>query len=626
MTSKPIPTSPPAPRPPSGPGPAAFRRLGAAATHGTWLALLFLACFVGHAADPAHWRNAPTPPMGWNSWDCFGTTLNEAQAKAQARAMAEWLRPAGWTYFTVDIQWYEPQSRGHDYREGAPLEMDEYSRLLPAPAKFPSAAGGVGFKALADEIHALGLKFGIHLMRGIPRQAVRRNTAILGTTARAADIANPASTCAWNPDMYGVDLQRPGAQAYYDSLFDLYAAWGVDLVKVDDIARPYDAGQQAEIEAIRHAIDRTGRPIVLSLSPGDTPLERGEHVRDHANMWRVSDDFWDRWTPLAEMFGRLDRWSRYRAPGAWPDADMLPFGIIEFNRPTRFTRTEQTLCMTLWCIARSPLILGADLTRLDPFTLELLTNSEVLAVNQASTNNRQLSRTNNLIVWAADALGGRDRYVALFNTGDNTMPYDLAKALFRSPVRRNTAERADIDVPLPDARRLALVVTDGGDGFHYDHADWIEPTLHGPAGELALARTPWLSAKAGYGEVRRNRTSAGQPMRIDGRDVEGIGTHAMSVIEFEVPPGYNRFTARGQLSPTRGSKAGSIEFLVLTDAARLDLADASPVSVSLADLGITGPATVRDLWQRRSLGGATGVFRRDIPLHGAGLYRISPQP
>lgn len=593
---------------------------------------LLLACILtpssllgDEPAEPPHWRMALTPPMGWNSWDCFGTTLTEAQAKAQARAMAEWLRPAGWTYFTVDIQWYEPHSRGHDYREGAPLEMDDYSRLLPAVTKFPSAAGGVGFKALADDVHGLGLKFGIHMMRGIPRQAVRRNTAILGTTARAADIANPASTCAWNPDMYGVDMKRPGAQAYYDSLFQLYADWGVDFVKVDDIARPYDAGQQAEIEAIRRAIDRNGRPIVLSLSPGDTPLERGDHVRRHANLWRVSDDFWDRWTPLAEMFGRLDRWTRYRAPGAWPDADMLPFGIIEFNRPTRFTQSEQTLCMTLWCIARSPLILGADLTRLDSFTLELLTNSEVLAVNQASTNNRQLSRTNNLIVWAADAIGGRDRYVALFNTGDNTMPYDLTKALARSPVLRDGTQGAAFDVQLEGARRLALVVTDAGDGFHYDHADWIEPTLYGPAGALPLSQKPWLSARAGYGEVRRNRTSAGQPIRIDGREVAGIGTHAQSIIEFEVPPGYDRFTARGQLSPSRGSKAGSIEFLVLTDAARIALPEASPVSVSLADLGITGPATVRDLWQRRSLGGVSGVFRRDIPLQGAGLYRISPE-
>jgi alpha-galactosidase len=370
--------------------------------------------------------------MGWNSWDCFGTTITEAQAKAQADAMAETLKPFGWQYFTVDIQWYEPEARGHDYRKDAKLEMDQFSRLVPAPKKFPSAANGAGFKPLADYVHAKGLKFGIHIMRGIPRQAVRNNTPLKGTTARAADIANQSSTCKWNPDMFGVDMNKPGAQAYYDSLFELYASWGLDLVKVDDIARPYDDVQKAEIEAIRRAIDKCGRPIVLSLSPGDTPLARGEHVMQHANMWRISDDFWDKWKPLQEMFGRLEKWTPYRTTGAWPDADMLPFGIIEFKRKTRFTPDEQVLCMTLWCIARAPLILGADMTQLDDFTRGLLTNREVLAVNQASANNRQLFNRDGQIAWVADVPGSKDKYVALFNTRDQPtdVTFDLAEIGF----------------------------------------------------------------------------------------------------------------------------------------------------------------------------------------------------
>ncbi|MDR1011630.1 MAG: glycoside hydrolase family 27 protein, partial [Opitutaceae bacterium] len=335
------------------------------------------------ASPPAVRQSAPpqpfhawakTPPMGWNSWDCFGTTITEEQARAQAGAQAEKLKPFGWDILTVDIQWYEPNSKGHDYKPGASLAMDTHSRLIPAPNRFPSSAGGAGFKPLADYIHAKGLRFGIHIMRGIPRQAVRANTPILGTTARAADIADQSSICKWNPDMFGVDMSKPGAQAYYDSLFKLYASWGVDFVKVDDIARPYDATQQAEIEAIRKAITASGRPIVLSLSPGDTPLARGAHVMTHANLWRISDDFWDNWKLLLEMFPRVDKWTPYRTEGAWPDADMLPFGIIRFDKPTRFTRDEQILCMTLWCIARSPLILGADMTKLDAFTLSLLTN------------------------------------------------------------------------------------------------------------------------------------------------------------------------------------------------------------------------------------------------------------
>ncbi|HEX9047155.1 MAG TPA: glycoside hydrolase family 27 protein, partial [Verrucomicrobiae bacterium] len=379
------------------------------------------------AGEPDFWKFAPTPPLGWNSWDCFGTTITEAQAKAEADAMADQLKPYGWQYFTVDIQWYEANTHGHAYKAGAPVTLDEFSRLVPAPEKFPSATNGVGFKALADYVHAKGLKFGIHIMRGIARQAVRENTPLLGTAARAADIANTNSKCAWNPDMFGVDLRKPGAQEYYDSLFQLYAAWGVDLVKCDDIARPYNDGQKLEIGAIRKAIDKTGRPIVLSLSPGDTPIRRGEHVQQHANMWRISDDFWDRWQPLHEMFGRLDNWTQFRAPGAWPDADMLPFGIVEFKRPTHFTTNQQTLCMTLWCIARSPLILGADMTKLDPFTLGLLTNSEVLAVNQSSTGNRQLSRQDDLIIWTAEVPGNRDRYVAFFNAQSNdTQPMTVS--------------------------------------------------------------------------------------------------------------------------------------------------------------------------------------------------------
>ncbi len=575
---------------------------------------------------PAHRQFAPSPPMGWNSWDCFGTTLTERQAKEQADAMARHLRPYGWVYLTVDIQWYEPRAQGHTYREGAPLEMDEYSRLIPAVTKFPSAANGVGFKALADYVHSKGLKFGIHIMRGIPKQAVKQNTPLRGTSARAADIANRHSTCPWNPDMFGVDMSKPGAQAYYDSLFELYAAWGVDFVKVDDIARPYDDHQMAEIEAIRKAIDKTSRAIVLSLSPGDTPLDRGPHVMNHANMWRISDDFWDRWQPLYEMFGRLDRWTKYRAPGAWPDADMLPLGILEFSRPTRFTRDEQRLCMTLWCIARSPLILGADMTKLDEFTLSLLTNPEVLAVNQASTANRQLSREADLIIWTAEVPESPDRYVAFFNAQGTSLPYDLSKALYRSPVIRKDGEVADISVPLQGGRKLALVVTDAGDDIFFDHADWVEPVLTGPRGVLRLAGQQWSLAKAGYGEVRANLTTEGKPILIDGRAVDGIGTHATSLIEFDIPEGYDTFKARGILSHSRPKKSGSIEFLVFTDAAKLDIPDKRRMSVSLVDLGMSGGARVRDLWTRQDLGTFRGTFSAEIPLHGAGLFRLSPQP
>lgn len=590
-----------------------------------FLAAVVLAA-VSSRADPQFLSWAETPPMGWNSWDCFGTTVTEEQTKAQAGAMAKLLTPSGWSYLTVDIQWYEPNSQGHGYQAGAPLQMDEYSRLTPALNRFPSAAAGKGFKPLADYVHSKGLKFGIHIMRGIPKQAVHENTAILGTAVRAADIANQNSTCAWNPDMYGVDMSKAGAQAYYDSLFSMYASWGVDFVKVDDIARPYDAVQKAEIEAIRKAIDKTGRPMILSLSPGDTPIEQGGHVMNHANMWRISDDFWDRWLPLYGMFGRLEKWTQYRTEGAWPDADMLPFGIVEFDRPTRFTKEEQKTCMSLWCIARSPLILGADMTKLDQFTIDLLTNPEVLAINQDSTNNRQLSRDDDLIVWAADVTDSNDKYVALFNAQSNDDPFELPDDPAYKSRRiggEPKSEVINIEVPIKDARRLVLAVGDGGNGAYYDHAVWIEPMVSGPAGTLKLTDLDWGVASSGWGEVRKNRTVDDRPIALNGEELEGIGVHAVSLVEFELPEGYDTFTARGMISEGSGG-GGRLEFMVLVNPEKHMKPQHSRVAVDFNDLGVTGEATVRDLWTQKDVGVFEDAFGRELPLHGAGLYRISP--
>ncbi len=375
--------------------------------------------------------------MGWNSWDCFATTVTEAQTKAQADVMAEKLARHGWSVATVDIQWYEPEAKSFNYRKGAALTMDEFGRLQPAPNRFPSASDGGGFKALADYVHAKGLKFGIHLLRGIPRQAVAQNTPIKGTPYHAADVANPASVCPWNTDMFGVDMSKPGAQEYYDSLFSLYATWGVDFVKVDDISRPYEKNI-AEIEAIRRAIDRTGRPMVLSLSPGETPLSEGEHVAAHANQWRISDDFWDKWPALLEQFERLRKWTPFNGPGHWPDADMLPLGTLDLGRrQTRFTPDEQVTMLTLWSIARSPLILGADLTKLDDATLALITNDEVIAVDQASAGGHQISNHDGLVAWLADIPGSPDKYLAVFNTRDQPTPAktDSTVSLVRVPVK-----------------------------------------------------------------------------------------------------------------------------------------------------------------------------------------------
>ncbi|WP_439600005.1 glycoside hydrolase family 27 protein [Devosia sp.] len=382
---------------------------------------------------------APTPPMGWNSWNSFATTITEAQALETAAIMAEKLLPFGYDVFTVDIQWYEPEARSYNYNAKPVPTMDGHGRVTPALNRFPSAANGVGFAELARQVHGLGLKFGIHVMRGIPRLAVELNLPVLGTSVRARDIADTSSICSWNPDMYGVDMSRPGAQAYYDSIFALYAEWGVDFIKMDDMSRPYDA-HAAEIEAAHHAIVKTGRPMVLSLSPGETPVIRAEHVRDHAQLWRISDDFWDEWAMLEAQFVRLENWNPWRRPGAWPDADMLPLGRLALgDRDTRFTPAEQQTVMTLWAIARSPLIMGGDLRHLDAPTLALLTNREVLAVNQASTDNQPHFVMDGTRVWTARAANG-DAYLALFNTGkaEREVGFKLA------PLGLDSAEVTDL--------------------------------------------------------------------------------------------------------------------------------------------------------------------------------------
>ncbi|MDY6948639.1 MAG: glycoside hydrolase family 27 protein [Pseudomonadota bacterium] len=373
---------------------------------------------------------APTPPMGWNSWNSFATTITEAQAIENAEIMARQLQPFGYDIFTIDIQWYEAEASGYEYNTKPVPTLDGYSRLLPAPNRFPSSVGGAGFQPIADKVHALGLKFGVHLMRGIARLAVERNLPIVGGRWQARDVANVASVCPWNPDMYGVDMSKPGAQEYYDSVFALLASWDVDFVKMDDMARPYDANAP-EIEAAHRAIQATGRPMVLSLSPGETPLLSGEHVRRHAQMWRISDDFWDEWPQLQAQFTRLENWSMYRRPGAWPDADMLPLGRLQMGkRDCRFTPDEQRTLMTLWSIARSPLIMGGDLRHLDAATLALLTNREVLAVNQASRDNQPLHLIERVRTWTARADAGEARYLAMFNIADKgtrQVDFDLSR-------------------------------------------------------------------------------------------------------------------------------------------------------------------------------------------------------
>jgi hypothetical protein len=407
------------------------------------------------ASMPSAWAApdgvAPTPPMGWNSWDSYGTTVTEAEVRANADYMAQRLKQHGWQYVVIDIQWSEPNAQAHGYRPGAQLAMDEYGRLVPAVNRFPSSAGGRGFRPLADYIHGLGLRFGIHIMRGIPRQAVKANLPVFGSQARAGAIADTASICPWNTDMYGVDLSRPGAQDYYDSILKLYADWGVDYIKADDIARP---AHREEIAALHRAIGKTGRPIVLSLSPGPAMIKDVAFLQQNANMWRISDDFWDDWKALRLNFILMSIWSGVGRPGAWPDADMLPLGRIGIRaergepRMTRFTRDEQRTLISLWSIAQAPLMFGGDLPSNDDFTLSLISNDEVLAVDQHGSHGGAFAEGGDSVVWTTDGPGADEKYVAVFNVGE-AGPIDVrvAWAALKLPERcvlRDLWAREDI--------------------------------------------------------------------------------------------------------------------------------------------------------------------------------------
>ena len=377
------------------------------------------------------------PPMGWNSWDCYGAGVTEDELLGNAGFMRDRLKQYGYQYVVCDIQWYEPAAKGNVYNNFADLCMDEYSRLIPAVNRFPSSANGAGFKPIADKIHSMGLKFGIHIMRGIPRQAVHRNTRIYGTTARARDIASQFSLCPWNTDMYGVDTEKRGAEEYYDSLFKLYASWGVDFVKVDDIANtefspqnPYSA--EKEIEMIRAAIDRSGRDMVLSLSPGPAPLNKAEHLSENANMWRISGDFWDRWDKLLNMFALCEKWYPYVKDGSFPDCDILPLGKLcidgsymgDMGRDSGFTKEEQKTMMTLWAVFRSPLFFGGELRLTDNYTLSLVTNPEVINVNQNSEKPLLVYNKGGIAVWQTKI--ENCTAVAVFNLSDEEKHYKLS--------------------------------------------------------------------------------------------------------------------------------------------------------------------------------------------------------
>jgi hypothetical protein len=368
--------------------------------------------------------------MGWNSWDSYGLTVTEDEFKANVSWLHQHLQPLGWNYVVVDEGWYLHNPGAKGPAQG--FVMDATGRYQVAENRFPG-----GFKPLGDWVHAQGLKFGLHIIRGIPREAVDKNLPIEGSQFHATDAANTSDTCRWNSDNYGLKANA-ASQAYYDSIARLYAGWGIDFIKVDCISKPYQA---EEIRMMSEALKKTGRPIVLSLSPGPTPVEEAEDIRKYAQLWRISDDMWDTWSApegetfpagLVRQFDRTAAWASHIEVGHWPDADMLPLGYLGPRpgwgepRASRLTADESQTLMTLWSMARSPLIAGTNLTRMDPATEAFYTNPEVIAVDQHSRNNRQLSHSGPIVVWTALPASGPGHYIAIFNLGESAQEVTYA--------------------------------------------------------------------------------------------------------------------------------------------------------------------------------------------------------
>jgi hypothetical protein len=421
-------------------------------------------------------KTAPTPPLGWNSWDSYGLTINETDYRANTTVLAG-LRQYGWEYSVVDEGWYmqDPFQKALDARK---YVWDANGILIPAVNRFPSSADGAGFKPLADWVHAQGLKFGIHILRGIPREVVKQNLPIAGSSFHAQDAADTSSPCAWAEDNWGM-LDNAAGQAYYDSMLKLYASWGLDYIKVDCISdHPY---RPTEIRQIAEAIRKTGRPIVLSLSPGPTQLEHAAEVAKYAQLWRITDDHWDGWTfkhdpPTAEYpmglrdeFDRIAAWAPYVKPGSWPDPDMLPEGFLGPNpgkdqaRVSNYTHDEQRTEFTLWAISRSPLILGTNLTRLDDFTRSLISNKEVLDINQNAVESKpglspvkeSAKKTFVERYWYARTGGPHPkRYIAVFNLADAATASNLPWMVFHLQDKPHALYDVWNDKRLPAAKTL----------------------------------------------------------------------------------------------------------------------------------------------------------------------------
>ena len=341
------------------------------------LSVLVLCCAVttaaktwGSVAAAAASVPSATPPRGWNSYDSYTWKVSEEDFLANCAAVKASLGPSGYEYCVVDYLWFQDlDNEGLVSDPITKLHIDDHGRLLPAPDRWPSTyVGGksVGFKPIADAVHSMGMKFGIHIMRGISAAAVNAKSPILGAKgATAADIGIETELCPWWKGVMAVNLSHPAGQAYYDSIHQQYADWGVDFLKNDCIFGNQFMPDQ--IQAQSKAIQKTKRVMVYSLSPGGgASADNVKHAKEisHAvNMYRVTGDDWDSWSAVDSHFSVAANFSDAGLIGvqglnggrSWPDLDMLPFGVITSPgsgrgpyKNTSLTPAQQRTQMTLW--------------------------------------------------------------------------------------------------------------------------------------------------------------------------------------------------------------------------------------------------------------------------------------
>lgn len=581
---------------------------------------------------------ALTPPMGWNSWDCYYSSVNEALTMQNAKYIVDkGLNKYGWEYVVVDIRWYcnHPSLGGGTYNQNGTQDyvLDEYGRYLPSPTRFPSAMVGgknQGFKAMADSLHNMGLKFGIHIMRGVPKSVVGSSYKLKGAedVAWSKVYASTTPPCTWLKDNLLVRNNEYG-QLYYNSIIDLYAEWGVDFIKVDDISRPFYTD---EIKMLRKAIDQCGRPIVLSLSPGKTQYTYAESCLENANMWRMMDDLWDSWSYVDLVFNEANEWSKYTRPGNYADCDMLPLGQIamtvadagytraQSGRWTRLTENEQYSMMTLWGICHSPLFFGGEMTKNDDFTNSLLTNEEYLYMHNYAVDAHQVANDedNGQVVWTSLDPATGNRYLALFQRDDTKARTGL--------ISRTGTKAKEVEFDITGAEQLKIVVSNYNDGYSYDRADIINPVLIDEAGnETSLTTLSHASYTSQWGSLHKHKNVEGGTLKVDGTTyTTGLGLNAECTLVYNLPEGHAYKTFKALCgydsscdTDNKSTTGTTMEFLFYTTTNE-------GMSVDLTQFGYAADEAVPvyDIWAKQSIGEAKGTISAKVPSHGAKLFRL----